>query len=89
MPGKIMTVTGYIVLGLGVLLMMAAFGARTTAEFSDTLNIGLLNDKSNSIAVACTALICGVLFIVGGSIVSTLDRLLSEDESEEDVTETV
>lgn len=74
MSSNAMKASGWLVALLGIVLLLVGFGKDTTAAFSDTLNIGLLNDKSNMIGVACTTLICGVLLVVGGTVAGAVER---------------
>ena len=49
-----MKVVGFILITLGMLFMFAGMTMDTTANYSDTLNIGLLNDQTNRILIGVT-----------------------------------
>lgn len=64
--------TGIGLVIIGVLALLIGFGMSGSAEYSDTLNIGLLNDKSNLIMTGGFMSVCGVVFIATDMIIFAL-----------------
>ena len=60
---------GYLLGVVGALLMAYGIGSSGAAEYSDTLNIGLLNDKSNLVMAGGFLAVCGTILIAAASIV--------------------
>lgn len=61
--GAIMAIIGLLVAGY------ALFGYEVTAPYSDTLNIGLLNEQLMLSIIGCTLFLAGTItFAVGGII---------------------
>lgn len=70
--GATMRMLGGALLGLGALFALIGFGMDTTAEYSSTLNIGLLNDQSNAITAGGFMAVCGAIFYAAGSVIREL-----------------
>lgn len=71
--GSLMRVSGILLILIGVLIDLVAFSMTTTASFSDTLNIGLLNDQSNLIVAGTLMAVCGTILLSAGSIIREMN----------------
>lgn len=57
-----MKTIGVTLLGFGVIVLLAGLLKSGAAEYSDTLNIGLLNDKTNLTLAGGFAAVVGAIF---------------------------
>lgn len=78
--GKLTKVAGGTLLCLGALIVLSGFAMTTTAEYSDTLNIGLLNDQSNRVISGGLMAVCGAIFFAAGLILEEMSILLAHAE---------
>jgi len=62
-----------IILGLvGCLIMLIGYGMSGAAEYSDTLNIGLLNDKSNAVVAGGFVALSGAVIFSASQIIDAV-----------------
>ncbi|WP_374540742.1 hypothetical protein [Sphingorhabdus sp.] len=80
--GSTLRAAGGTLLALGLLLALAGFAMTTTAEYSDTLNIGLLNDQTNRILAGGFSAVCGAVLFAAGAIIPVIGKLLPTTETE-------
>ena len=69
-----MKITGFGLCGLGVVLVLAGLMMQTTAEYSDTLNIGLLNDQTNRVLMGGFSFVGGIVLIAAASICEAIKK---------------
>jgi hypothetical protein len=67
-----MKAIGLGVLAIGVLIVLVALTKSGAAEYSDTLNIGLLNDKTNMTLAGGFTGVVGAIFAATGAVVERL-----------------
>lgn len=79
-----MRISGIVMMGLGLLFALAGFAMETTAEFSSTLNIGLLNDQSNRILFGGFTAVVGAILFAAGSIIRELRPSIAESATSEE-----
>lgn len=72
---------GWIGLIIGILLMSWGFFMESTVGYSGTLNIGLLNDKSNLVMIGGFLTVSGTICIVVSELIEKMDKLMPADES--------
>ena len=65
---------GYIFLLVGAVLVFLAFTHQTTAEYSTTLNMGLLQDQMMKLHTGLTASLAGVLLLAFSQVLKMLER---------------
>ena len=66
--------TGFGLLALGAAIMLFGLLKSGAAEYSDTLNIGLLNDKTNLVMFGGFTSVVGAIFASVGQFRSELGR---------------
>lgn len=70
-----MKVIGIALSVLGCLIILIGYGMTTTAEYSNTLNIGLLNDKSNTVVTGGFVALSGAVLFSASQIIEALKAL--------------
>jgi hypothetical protein len=69
-----MRIAGFCLCVLGVLFVLAGLMMPTTAGYSDTLNILLLNDQTNRILMGGFSFVGGVVLIAADAIREAVRR---------------
>lgn len=70
--GSTMCTVGGALGAVGIFIIGSGFAMGTTAEFSQTLNIGLLNDQSNRIILGGFTALAGAVVFSAGAIIQAL-----------------
>lgn len=71
-------VFGIVLTVIGVILMLIGYAKEGAPAYSDMLNIGLLNDKSNLVAIGGTLTLAGVLFMCTAILAGRIRKALSD-----------
>jgi len=69
-----MKVVGLIAAGLGVLIVLLGYGMSGAAEYSDTLNMGLLNDKTNMVLAGGFMAVSGAILFAASQVIAAIRR---------------
>jgi hypothetical protein len=73
-----MNVAGSILLILGFSLVAYGLAMSGAPQYSDTLNIGLLNDKSNIVNIGGFCFVSGIILFAAETIRETIERNLNK-----------
>lgn len=57
-----MKIVGYVLLAIGGVILIAGLAMSGAAEYSDTLNVGLLNTKTNLVLAGGFTAVVGAVF---------------------------
>lgn len=73
--GQAFVLIGYCLLFLGAMVLLGGLMKSGAPEYSDTLNIGLLNDKTNLVLAGGFLSVCGAIFASSGMVIQRLTKL--------------
>lgn len=80
MGGKGYTVGGWVILALSLMTIVASFDLdRTAAWYSDTLNLGLLQDQMMLLHLGIGGAMSGIILIGFGGVIGRLTPLSTRD----------
>lgn len=72
---------GWLGLVIGVILMALGFFMSGAAGYSGTLNIGLLNDKTNLVMIGGFITVSGTICVVVSELFEKMDKLMPAKEN--------
>ena len=70
-----MNIIGFLFILIGSVVIWLGISMSGAASYSDTLNIGLLNSKSNTVICGCFLFLSGIVLMVGDRIINELEKL--------------